>query len=264
VKDVNEGNIMVNYEYVFSTGNYIDSFRVQGIVRSAEDGLPKENVLVMLYSDLTDSVVAKERPTYNARTDKSGSFRINHLKEGSYKLFALNDQNLNLLYDQPGEEVAFWDSTIVIRDTSAYYPLVIFKPAAEKQKLLNAGSYQPGRVTFSLSKRTDNLVINPLSGNAKEGVLQFNLGKDTALFSLNDLTSDSIEFELRDENFSDTVKVRMKKVDEKAKVLPPKLLIISPFRKGRTGGQQEPDKPIIFEFSTPVVWVNDNKTAAAD
>jgi hypothetical protein len=30
VKDITEGNVMTNYQYVFSTGDYIDSLRVQG------------------------------------------------------------------------------------------------------------------------------------------------------------------------------------------------------------------------------------------
>src|SRR4029450_8227611 len=105
VKDITEGNTMLNYQYVFSTGDYIDSLRIQGVVKGAEDGQPKEKVFVMLHSDLSDSVIVKERPAYYAITDKAGSFTIGHIKEGVYKLFALNDQNFNLLYDPPGEEI---------------------------------------------------------------------------------------------------------------------------------------------------------------
>lgn len=260
VKDITEGNIMLNYQYVFSTGDYIDSMKVRGIVKDAADGLPEENALVMLYSDLSDSVVAKERPTYYSHTDKEGSFEISHVKEGSYKLFALTDQNFNLLYDQPGEEVAFWDSAIVIKDTTGFYSMILFKPAVTKQKLLGANSPQPGKVTLALARRTDSLQVTPVSGAAKNGVLQFNAGKDTAYFFLDDFTSDSISLVLTDRNFSDTAAVRMKVVNEKEKIFAPKFTVGTVFKKGRSGGPQEPDKPFQFEFSTPVIFVNDQKS----
>ncbi len=104
IKDITEGNIMLSYQYVFSTGSSIDSLRMQGKLQNALGGKLKPNILVMLYRNATDdSVVAKQRPDYNARTDTSGSFVISHISDGSYKLFALDDQNFNLLYDQPDE-----------------------------------------------------------------------------------------------------------------------------------------------------------------
>ncbi|HUM47683.1 MAG TPA: hypothetical protein PLD84_12210, partial [Chitinophagales bacterium] len=46
---------------------------------------------------------------------------------------------------------------------------------------------------------------------------------------------------------------------EKDKVLLPKFLVTSALRKGRSTQQQEPDKPFLLEFATPVIAANDDR-----
>ncbi|MGB3076606.1 MAG: Ig-like domain-containing domain [Chitinophagales bacterium] len=258
VKDITEGNIMVNYQYVFSTGDYIDSMSIQGVVKGAEDGLVKENVMAMLYNDLTDSIVAKERPAYYAHTDKDGHFEISHLKEGTYQLIGLRDLDADLLLG-PGEEVAFVDTAVQINDSTGFYTLQMFKPIAESQKILGTHSSQPGKLTIAFAKQLEQLKVIPLSGNARDGVLQFNAARDTAIFFLNDVASDSIQLQVVDGSFTDTAEVRMKKVNEKEKVLLPKFTVASVLKSGRSSQQQEPDKPFLLQFSTPVIFVSENK-----
>ncbi len=257
VKDITEGNVMINYQYVFSTGDYIDSMRIQGIVRGAEDAKPKENMLAMLYTDLTDSVVIKERPSYYAHTNKAGQFEISHLKEGVYKLIALNDKSADLKYT-PGEEIAFLDSSIAIRDSAGFYTLTLFKPVAEEQKVTGVSSTQPGRIMIAFAKRVSALQITPLNGSTNEAALQYFKARDTAFYYLNDLVSDSIRLRVTDSEFTDTVEVRMKLVNEKDKILLPKFTVLSALKKGRSVIQQEPDKPFLLEFSTPLLTVTDS------
>ena len=258
VKDITEGNIMINYQYVFSTGDYIDSMYIQGIIKGAEDGLPKENVLAMLYSDLTDSVIAKERPAYYAHTDKNGHFEISHLKEGAYKLIGLRDQDADLQYG-PADDIAFLDSAVEIRDSAGFFSMLLFRPVAEHQKMLSAHASQPGRVSIAFAKPVRQLQVTPLMGNAAEGLLQYNAARDTAIFFLNDLVSDSMRLQIVDGDFSDTAQVRMKPVNEKEKVFLPKFVITSVLKGGRSSQQQEPDKPFLLQFSTPVTSVTPGK-----
>ena len=49
IKDVNEGNILKNFSYAFSTGNYIDSLSLSGKVTLAQTGKTDSTLLVMLY-----------------------------------------------------------------------------------------------------------------------------------------------------------------------------------------------------------------------
>lgn len=113
VVDVNESNVLKNYQYVFSTGAQVDTSFIDGRLLEAKTGKPLEKQLVFAYEDFEDSIVAKQRPSYIARTNKDGIFVINNLGKGPYKLFALIDKNRNNLYDQPSEQVAFVNDSIV-------------------------------------------------------------------------------------------------------------------------------------------------------
>jgi len=113
ITDLNEGNILVNYEFVFSTGDYLDSLSVGGRLLNAFDLKPsKEPVHIMLYDDLSDSIVFKEIPIYIGKTDMEGNFRINNLKADSFKIFALKDANNNVLFDPPNENIAFLEEVL--------------------------------------------------------------------------------------------------------------------------------------------------------
>jgi len=85
VKDITEANVLDDYQYVFSTGEYLDSFSVSGKIVDAELATPAEGVLVLVYDLLEDSVVYNEKPYYFGRTDKSGAFTIGNMKGGEYK-----------------------------------------------------------------------------------------------------------------------------------------------------------------------------------
>jgi hypothetical protein len=115
IKDLHEGNILENFEYVFSTGDLIDSMSVRGTLKYAENlELPDEPVSIMLYSDLRDSVPLTEIPLYIGRSNDSGVFSVNNLRPDIYKVFALKDGNNNFLFDLPTEEIAFLDTTLIV------------------------------------------------------------------------------------------------------------------------------------------------------
>lgn len=122
IVDFNEGNPLKSFEYVFSTGGGIDSMAVCGQVLDALSCKPSQEVVtVAAYSmrsavadtfPASDSVVAKEHPTYLTRCDKEGYFQLNHMREGSYLLIAFEDADKNLRLSA-GEPVAFLDSLVV-------------------------------------------------------------------------------------------------------------------------------------------------------
>ena len=115
IKDLHEGNKLLNYEYVFSTGDVLDSLSVKGTLKYAEDlSKPEEPVSIMLYEDLRDSVPLIDIPLYIGRSDDSGVFSVNNLRPNVYKLFALKDGNNNFLFDLPTEEIAFLDTSLIL------------------------------------------------------------------------------------------------------------------------------------------------------
>ncbi len=113
IRDLTEGN-PASIVFVFSTGDYIDSLSLDGRVIDASSGLPVDGAVFLLYENLADTVVYKERPFYFARTNKDGLFKVNNVKAGTFKAVALLDANQNYKYEPESEKIGFLDSVIVV------------------------------------------------------------------------------------------------------------------------------------------------------
>ena len=113
IADNNEKNPYKNLRFSFSTWDVYDSLRIAGRVMNAFNLEPAENNLVLLQKNLHDSAVFKVRPDFIAKTDEKGIFMIDNISPGKYHIFALNDANNDLLYNEGAEEIAFIDTLIV-------------------------------------------------------------------------------------------------------------------------------------------------------
>jgi hypothetical protein len=122
VTDVNEGNILKNFTYAFSTGGYLDSMTYSGRVVKAYSGKPDSTLIAILHDKLYDSAIAKVRPRYIARLDSSGNFTFTHIKPGIYALYALKDESGTHEYTSPAQVFAFADSPV---DLSRYSPPLV-------------------------------------------------------------------------------------------------------------------------------------------
>ena len=115
IADNNEGNPLTNYEFVFSTGDFLDSLSVQGTLVNAFNLVPsKEPFIIGLYDQAEDSVPMKNIPVYVGKTDEKGHFMINNIKADTFKVFGLKDLNNNLRFDLPNEEIAFADTLLIL------------------------------------------------------------------------------------------------------------------------------------------------------
>ncbi|KAA9039509.1 hypothetical protein FW778_11885 [Ginsengibacter hankyongi] len=132
IQDINEGNPVRNYSYIFSTGAYIDSLGFSGNVQLAETGKTDSTLLVFLYKDLDDSAVFKQKPKYITRLDSSGNFAFHNLPGGIYNVFALKDEGGQKMYNNPDELFAFLDTTVTISDSTK--PVKLFAYQQEKSK----------------------------------------------------------------------------------------------------------------------------------
>ena len=117
IQDITEGNAGENMRYILSTGSHIDSLEITGNITDALSGESEKEMFVMLYDNLADSVPLTEQPIYFTKTGKNGDFTIDFIKEGTYKIFALEDKNNNYLFDIPEEKIAFSETAIIIPDS---------------------------------------------------------------------------------------------------------------------------------------------------
>lgn len=113
IVDNNEKNPLYSFAYSFSTGSEIDSLQVSGILLNASDLEPVTGMLVGLHSNLDDSAFQKLPLERIASSDELGHFTIRNVTPGKYRLFALKDLNRDYKFDNPSEEIAFFDSIVI-------------------------------------------------------------------------------------------------------------------------------------------------------
>lgn len=111
IKDITEGNVLKTPNFVFSTGDYIDSLSVKGKITTTEQK-PVANVLVGLYSSHDTVVPNKVKPIYSTYTDAQGNYTLSNLANNTYKIFAVEDKNKNKIYDSKSEKIGFINKTI--------------------------------------------------------------------------------------------------------------------------------------------------------
>jgi hypothetical protein len=119
IRDVNEGNVIRNFTYTFSTGSALDSLTLSGKVVLAENGRTDSTLIVMLHRNLTDSAVITQRPVYFTRLDAAGNFRFRNLPKGTFAIYALGDAGTVRRYQNPAQQAfAFANEPVVIGDTT--------------------------------------------------------------------------------------------------------------------------------------------------
>ncbi len=117
IRDVNENNILRDFTYTFSTGPTLDSLQLNGKVLLAQTGKADSNLVVVLYKDLSDSAVVRNRPLYITRVDAAGNFHFKNLPSGTFAIYALGDA-LAKRYQDTTKLFAFADAPVVPGQTS--------------------------------------------------------------------------------------------------------------------------------------------------
>lgn len=177
IKDVNEGNIMKNFTYTFSTGNYFDSLEFRGNVLLAETGEVDTTLTIMLHRTNIDSAVIKDKPRYIAKTDSRGNFLFKNLPPDTFYVYALQDESRNYQYLDTTQLFAFADSAVITtRDTK---PVTLhayaFKETAAPPKPAAANTGRNNKADKRLKFSTN------LSGNEQDLLDKFVFTFETPL-----------------------------------------------------------------------------------
>jgi hypothetical protein len=216
IVDITEGNPIPDYSFVFSTGSKIDSLGMNGSVLTAFDQTPPKDALAMLYDGASDSLPYLSRPLYVARVNDKGDFKFQNIREGSFKLIILQDQDGNFLYNK-GEAIAFADTMIHARQ------VIIQKDSMGKA--IPAGEQLPGNIAMSMFTENDSVqrilraaivASNHLQISARLPIkspkllkfddgtpdkwylMETNASRDTLNFWLKNINSDSLHFIVSD------------------------------------------------------------------
>ncbi|SDT40536.1 Ig-like domain-containing protein [Maribacter dokdonensis] len=259
IVDNNEENPKSFFTYVFSTGDYVDSLELKGVVKDAFNKKPDDFISVMLYkidTSYTDSTIYKRPPNYITNTlDSAIIFKLNNLKEGKYALFGVKDAANNNLFDQKTDKIAFVKDTINL-PTDSIYLLTLFKeipdysvavPTMEASNKISFGYYGEG----------SDISINTLTEipDTVKTIITKERDKDTLNFWFTPYEMDSLIFTLTNEKLKvrDTFKVKSRKVVFDS-------LKISMSQNGNI----EFDKPINLLSNTPLIRFDSTKIKLMD
>lgn len=231
VQDLNENNALENFQYIFSTGTFIDSLKLKGKVQNAFNQSTEKGIVVILYSDLSDSVVFKGQPDYFAKTDKDGAFQINNIKAGKYKFVAIKDANNNYKYDGESESIGFVDAIIDVSETQNIL-IDLFQEPAKKVYLKKYIHDSHGKVSLFFNQGSDSLRVQPINNDQKgvQEYLEFSKNKDTLTYWIKNYTKDSLILQVSNGNkVLDTVSLKFisREDAEKSKKNPLKLKVVS-------------------------------------
>ena len=253
ITDISENNVYPNYKYVFSTGSYIDSLSYSGTVVNAFDLSKKNNIYVLLYDQLTDSVPLKELPRYVAISDKEGAFSINNIAHGKYKFFAINDINGNYLFDLPNEEIAFKNELIVLDSSSSNNLVYLFEEENKLQFVVKSENKKKGKVDVILNSPPKNLILTPINIPINEKIenwstIEKNKMGDSLTIWLTTpmLELENLLLELKDEEeIIDTIDITLL---DKKKVKDSLMVVTS-----NVSGSFDLNKTILLSLSNPFV-----------
>lgn len=267
ISDNNEGNPLGNYTYSFSTGAEIDTMEVSGYVLSADNLEPVKGILVGLYSNQADSAFQKLPMLRVSRTDSRGHFIIKGVKNGTYRVYALQDVDGNYMFNQKSEKLAFlhnpittslkpdvrqdtlWTDSLHIADIKRH-DYIHFLP--DNVTLSAFTELQTDRYLLSVTRKEANhFVANFSYGNSELPKIKgLNFNEKNAFIVIPNVKRDTISYWLRDSALVNQDTLRMEinylKTDSLGKLVAQRdtmeVLSKQPFEKRMKAAQKELEK----------------------
>jgi len=202
IADVNEGNVLKNFTYVFSTGPHIDSLSVSGSVTNTLTQKKEKDVTVMLFPIEKDSLYfGKKKPSIYATTDTAGNFSINNLHDGDYRIYALEEKTPDRIYNKDDELIAFQKQPIHLYADTSGIQLNLFQAEPAKFRAIPKFE-QDGRLSIIFNKKLNNpsvkIIYPPTLDDQK--IVEFSPTKDTANIYMKNMDFDSIRVAFYDNN----------------------------------------------------------------
>ena len=155
IRDLNEKNDTI-HQFVFSTGDRIDSLKINGVVTDGFTNKPSAGFTIGLYDSVKDPY--KNAPVYICKSNDKGLFEFSYLKSGNYQVFAFLDTNKDRM-PSIGEDIAY-SSKLVPSGDSVYTHILASKPKNPvKQlqvKLVNPGTFYAYGKDFTENSLTIN------------------------------------------------------------------------------------------------------------
>jgi uncharacterized protein (DUF2141 family) len=199
IADVNESNVLKNFTYVFSTGPKLDSLSIGGKVINTQTGKPEYDATVFIIPLDRDSIFGKKKASIYTSTDSSGNFKLNNLREDTYKIYAIKESGGDKIYQQSTDEVAFIKEPIVLKKNVDTLKLGLFKELSPSFRIVDRKFNSDGSMTFIFNQqliKPEITVISPAAINENK-VVRFSKNGDSVKLWLKDLSFDSVKVAIK-------------------------------------------------------------------
>ncbi len=289
IADFTEGNLLPSYEYVFSTGEAMDTLMLDGQVVDARNGKAwKESVTVMAYRVESgerrvesDTMATTVQPDYVTRCDKEGNFAFHYIPEGRYRLVALEDKNRNLRVD--ATDPVAWDTTLVASHPQARrlpasdsiqdnllainaikqsnnqaITLRLSVPENRQQRILKSEFAEAGRITIVSQLPMQNPRIED---DRAQWQWRLNEKRDTLTAWCFDAKRDSARLVISDTGLQDTLKLRYTASRKGGRRMAGAKEEKAPLMKALCEGNKAYYDDLRLAFANPIVEVADSATA---
>ncbi len=200
VKDITEGNDTV-IQYVFSTGDMIDSLTYKTKIVDAWTNQPVNKCVVGLFDTETEEI------HYFTETNEKGEATLRYIAPNKFTLVAFIDENNDLIY-QDHEKIAFPKENVFQMNQSVEdtIPLRLFqpilKPRIKSSKPISKGVFN---ITANRPLNEANFYIDSVQINEDHIKV---LTEDSILIFHNTGDAKSIELIIDSEEIQDTLKLR--------------------------------------------------------
>ncbi len=212
--DNTEGNVLDNFKYIFSTGDYIDSLEVNGKIKDAFDLKMIESPTLMLYSvteNFNDSIIYNEKPMYVGSLIDSVNWNISNIKAGKYLLLALNDNSKNYKFNPKEDKIGF-HSTYISVPTDSTYDISLFNEILPFKLPTKPKEVDKGHIVFGYEGDVTDFKVKPLSKTPAnfKSIITFDQQKDTLHYWFKNYDKDSILMITSKKIVLDTVKIKLR------------------------------------------------------
>lgn len=158
--DLNNKNRMAQaFTFSFSTGSKIDRRIISGRVY----GKDKEGIFIYAYKmeENSDSLL-KRKPDYVSQTGVDGTFSLQGLGAGNYRVFAVSDQFRDYLYQQDQDEIGIPHTDIYLSETDSIITdnyFLLFNADVSKPRLISGIMTDRCHILVSANKVLDEKSI---------------------------------------------------------------------------------------------------------
>ena len=136
ISDVTEGNDLSNAKLIFSTGEYIDSASISGVIYNPNENKRVEGALVGLYQNVDSLDLFHKKPIYFTFSDESGKYEINNVKPDKYTIYAFMDENKSFIAEFKNEAFGFYENTVEVNNKTRKIKLNLNKEDLSELRLI--------------------------------------------------------------------------------------------------------------------------------